>query len=89
MSNPEKWYRWTYLQGRNRAQTEGADVWTHICVESGMSWEAGIDRWADLAWNSPWEAVVQHGELSSMLRDDLRVGQGGREFDEERDICIQ
>ena len=35
------------------------------------------------------EAIVQHRELSSALCDDLGVGQGGREFDKERDICIQ
>ena len=45
MWNLEKWYRWTYLQGRNR----DADI-ENRCVDmvegeekGGMNWEIGID----------------------------------------------
>ena len=44
MWNLEKWYRWTYLQGRNRdADVENGRVDTEGEGKSGMNWEIRID----------------------------------------------
>ena len=91
MWNLEKWYSWTYFQGRNR----NADV------ENGrvdMGERGGWDELGDDAWHiyttvcktdSWWEPAAQHRELSSMLCDDLD-GHDGREVQEGGDngICV-
>ena len=42
--NPEKWYRRTYLQGRNRdADVENGCMTRRWGQGSGMNWEMGID----------------------------------------------
>ena len=42
--NLEKWYRWTYLQGRNRdAYVENGYVDTVGQGEGGMNWEIRTD----------------------------------------------
>ena len=44
MWNLEKWYRWTYLQGRNRnADVEEGLVDTVGEGEGGMNWEIRVD----------------------------------------------
>ena len=44
--NLEKWYWWTYLQGRNRdADVENGLVDTVGEGEDGASWESSIDIW--------------------------------------------
>ena len=42
MWNQEKWYRWTYLQGRSRDSDIEKNVWTHW-GKSGMNWESSIN----------------------------------------------
>ena len=41
--NLEKWYRWTYLQGRNRDVENGCVDLGGGEGEGGMNWEIGID----------------------------------------------
>ena len=44
MWNPEKWYRWTYLQGRNRGtDVEKRYVDTEGEAEGGTDWEIRTD----------------------------------------------
>ena len=44
MWNLEKWYRWTYLQSRNRDRdVENGDMATRGEEGGGMKWENGID----------------------------------------------
>ena len=46
MWNLEKWYKWTYLQGRNRkADVENGrvDIGGAVEGEGGMNWEITFD----------------------------------------------
>ena len=44
--NLEKWYRWAYLQGRNRkADKENGLVNTELEWEGGANWERRVDRY--------------------------------------------
>ena len=50
--NLEKWYWWTYLQGRNRvANIENRLVDAVGEGEDGMNWETGIDLYTHCVWN--------------------------------------
>ena len=73
----EKWYRWTYFQGRNR----DADV-ENGCVDTGVR----EDELGDWDWrmctamcktDSWWEPAVYRKELSSVLCGDLDGWNGG------------
>ena len=46
MWNLEKWYRWVYLQSRNRDTDVGNKFMdTMEGTEGGMNWEIGIDTY--------------------------------------------
>ena len=63
MWNLEKWYRWTYLQSRNR----DTDVEDQLAGD-GMNWGVGIDT-DSTAYKigNEWEPTVQRRELYSGL----------------------
>ena len=90
MWNLEKWYRWTYFQGRNRdAGIENGHVDTVREGEGGMNWEIRID-----IYTLPCVKEIASGNLlystgSSALWRPRWVGWGGgREVQEGGDICI-
>ena len=73
--NLEKWYWWTYLQGRNR----DADVENGLAATVGEG-EGNTDACIHTTtWTpeSQWEAAAQDRELSLMLCDNLGGGEGG------------
>ena len=44
MWNTEKWYRWSYLQSRNRdSDVENKSMDTKVGRGGGMDWKIGID----------------------------------------------
>ena len=60
MWNLEKWYRWTYLQGRNRdTDVENKLMDTKGGREGGMNWESGIDIYTTMyKIGNKWEPTV-------------------------------
>ena len=77
--NLEKWYWWTYLQGRNRdSDIEKEFVDTAGEEEDGTNWQSSTHIYSTVCeTDSSWEAAVWHRELSSVLCDDLEGGMGG------------
>ena len=73
MWNLEKWYWWTYSQGRNR----DADIEKGQVDRGGRRGLGALGEWhwyiytAVCETDSEWEPAVQHRELSSVLCDDL------------------
>ena len=52
MWNLEKWYRWTYLQSRNRdTDIENKRMGTKRLRGGGMNWEIGIDIYTLLIYH--------------------------------------
>ena len=92
--NLEKWYRWTYFQGRNRdADIENRLVGTVGEGEGGTNWESSIET-----YTLPYGKQITKGKLlydtgsstpGSVTTQRSRGGVGGgREVQEEEDICI-
>ena len=70
--NLERWYRCTYLQGRNR---DRHSEWTQGEGEGGMSWESSTDIYTAATVQSlrhvqlsvtPW-TVARHASLSLII----------------------
>ena len=83
----EKWYRWIYLQSRNRDTEIKNKCLDTTRGKGGMGW---IETWR-LASNTTvcridnwWEPTVEHRELYSALCGDLN----GKETQKGEDICI-
>ena len=91
MWNVEKWYWWTYVQGRN-----GDSVMKNGPVDpmgdgkGGMSWESGTDvhELPCIKWIAGRNLLCGTG-LSSVLCDNLGWDgrYGGREAQEAGDVC--
>ena len=68
--NLEKWYWWTYFQGRNRdADIENGLVDTDREGKHGNNWESSTETYT-LLW-------VKYRELSSVLCDDWKEWDAG------------
>lgn len=71
--NLDNWYYGTYLQGRNR-DADGKNGCGHA-GRCGDKWESGTDTdtlYVRQTARGKW--AVHHGELSSVLCDDLEMG---------------
>lgn len=66
MQNPETWYKWTYLQGRNRnAEVENEQMDPGQGQKGGgMDWEIGVTYTRCCVWSRSREAAASDGELS-------------------------
>ena len=77
--NLEKWYRWTYLQGRNR--DADAENRHGNGAGEGVNWETEIGARAVLCIQHMASGNLLYSMGNSVLRDDLDgwdVGRGGR-----------
>ena len=98
--NLEKWYRWTYLQGRNRdTEVENGYVDTGREAECGTNWEIRIltppavkyiVRTGCTAWASQVALVVKNPPANAGdLRRGLRRSPGGGHDNTLQYSCLE
>ena len=79
MCNLEKWYRWTYFQGKNGdADAHKGHVDTDGKWQNGVNWEVWIDVYTLPCGKqmASWEPAIKHSKINLVLYDDLGVWDG-------------
>ena len=90
--NLEKWYWWTYLQGKNRdAEVENGVVDTVGGVNGWMNWESSTDIYirTALCKTDSGKLLYNTGSSAQCSVTTRGMGWGGvKEAQEGGDICI-
>ena len=89
MWNPEKWYRWSYLQSRNR-ETEVQNKCIDTEGRGGANWEIGIDTYTPLILHIKQitnEKLLYSRGLYSMLCGDLSGKEIQKRGDTANSLC--
>ena len=80
--NLERWYQWTYLQGRDGDENiENRLVHTAGEAKGGMNWESSIEAYtlSYVKLDSQWKFAVWHRRLNNgALWQPRGMGWGGR-----------